>query len=879
MRHLLRDESFFARSLVFVTAGGLAIALASSIELTPEVELAICQQLSEANGFRCTPGESATLVEPAARAIGTARYVVRGKPAGEDHTDLVIVDEWIFGKRAAGLSAAHALTRTSAVDESLPIVSGSRLAFLGSAGSVVESVTVVDLAGLAWGEDADELSFLERVQVAVGRWQETGSMRGWARSHRTLDRPVERAHIAWNDAGELACELDRETVVLSAHRGEPAATTLAATAPLEIEETARPAGLVPWLVDRLRATQWFGDLKMQWLKGAVFGALDGLRNLTSRFERQSTVADAQEDLGIATPEPRVTASAPHVAGWPPAPMVPVFERALPGEGAWIALDADPFVRTNPGLPAAFVTTWLRADKEREQNRIFVTAWDPRQVALHMEAGTAEPVSATGAAGPGMIPRDPQVMGRLVAGFNGGFQAIHGEFGMQAQEVLYLPPKPYAATVFELDDGTTAFGTWPAQPEIPAEVKSFRQNMTAIVENGVFNPWKRTWWGGTPPGWADNLHTTRSAVCLTTAGNVAYFWGHQATPTSIAAAMISASCDYGMHLDMNPGLAGFEFYNVRPEGELSPLGRPVAREWEHEGTFKDLPGWKYRARRMIRGMQHMNFPLYVQRYGRDFFYLTLRTVLPGPAIPAALAGDKPESATWATPLPEQQPFPYAVVRASIQDASGGTIEVHRIDPSALEVQATATTATLLSFSRAAVANRGGASVVLSPERRASIVDRDASGGEALLVSGQRAASPPSADSLAVGVTREGGHLVVVDAAKALIDAKAIGTWVRELGPALGVVEWIWSVPTTKLRLGPVRAEGGPMVSFRYGQPPAAKRFFPQTPIVAPQVWQPLQAQRVRYFRPKTPPKPRAATPASGGAPASAPSAAEPTTETP
>jgi hypothetical protein len=878
MRHLLRDESFFARTLVFVTAGGLAIAAASSIELTAEVDLAICQQLSEATGFRCTPGEAVVLLEPVAHTVGTARYVVRGKPAGEDHTDLVVVDEWILGTRAAGLSAAHALTRTSAIDESLPIVSGSKLAFLGSSSGVVESVTVVDLVGLSWGEDTEELSFLERVQVAVGRWQETGSVRGWARSHRTLDRPVDHAEIAWNEAGELACSLDREVVVLSARREAPSATTLAATAPLEMEETARPAGLVPWLVDRLRATQWFGDLKMQWLKGAVFGALDGLRNLTSRFERQSTVADAQEDLGLAAPEPRVDASAPHVAGWPPPALVPLFESALPGEGAWIALDNDPFVRTNPGLPAAFVTTWIRADKEREQNRIFVTAWDPRQVSLHMEAGTAEPVSATGAAGPGMIPREPQVMGRLVAGFNGGFQAIHGEFGMQAQEVLYLPPKPYAATVFELDDGTTAFGTWPAQADIPSEVKSFRQNMTAIVENGVFNPWKRTWWGGTPPGWADNLHTTRSAICLTAAGNVAYFWGHQATPTSIAAAMASAKCDYGMHLDMNPGLAGFEFYNVRPEAEVAPLGRPVAREWEHEGTFKDLAGWKYRARRMIRSMQHMNFPLYVQRYGRDFFYLTLRSVLPGPAIPATLAGAKPESASWATPLPEQQPFPYAVVRATMQDAGGGSLEVHRIDPNSLEVQATATTATLLSFARAAAANRGATNLVLSPEKRAALVDRDAGGGEALLVTGQRAPAPPSSDSLAVGVARESGHIVVVDASKALVDAKAVGAWVRDLGQTLGVSEWLWSVPTTKFRLGPVRADGGPMIAFRYGQPPAARRFFPQTPIVSPQVWQPLQAQRVRYFRPKAAPKPRGATAPTGAPPApSAPG--EPATESP
>ncbi len=58
------------------------------------------------------------------------------------------------------------------------------------------------------------------------------------------------------------------------------------------------------------------------------------------------------------------------------------------------------------------------------------------------SGTVEPKSATGETGPGMVPRDPAVMSQFVAGFNGGFQAIHGEFGMMADKVLYLPPKPF-----------------------------------------------------------------------------------------------------------------------------------------------------------------------------------------------------------------------------------------------------------------------------------------------------------------------------------------------------------------------------------------------------------------------------------------------------
>ena len=236
----------------------------------------------------------------------------------------------------------------------------------------------------------------------------------------------------------------------------------------------------------------------------------------------------------------------------------------------------------------------------------------------MVAGTVEPVSATGEAGPGVIPRAPEVMRRVVAGFNGGFQAMHGEYGMQADGVLYLPPKPFAASVLELRDGTTALGAWPRSPDVPDEVLSFRQNLTAIVENGRFNPWGRVWWGGTPPGWAgDNIHTTRSGVCITKDHFVGYFFGNGISPDVLATAMLAAQCSFGVHLDMNPGLVGFEFYDVEPTPTFAPLGRPLQTDWEYQGALRDFPGFSVHARRMVRSMSEINFPQYIHREGRDF----------------------------------------------------------------------------------------------------------------------------------------------------------------------------------------------------------------------------------------------------------------------
>ena len=282
------------------------------------------------------------------------------------------------------------------------------------------------------------------------------------------------------------------------------------------------------------------------------------------FGEQDTAGDVARDLGTTLDLAHPEFTDPEI-GWPPAPLDPIIKPELPGEGRWIPLGKDPFITPSFGLPSAFVTSFLRPDRERKDTRVYVTMWDPRQIALHMQAGTVEPLSATGEAGPGQIPRAPEVMRRVVAGFNGGFQAQHGEYGMQVDGVEYLPPKPYAATVMELRDGTTAFGSWPGPPsndpkaelEVPQDILSFRQNLTALVEHGKYSPWGRGWWGGTPPaGGGQRPHDPQRVSCLTKEGFIAYFFGSDATSDALARAKTQRRrCDYAVHLDTRPGARG------------------------------------------------------------------------------------------------------------------------------------------------------------------------------------------------------------------------------------------------------------------------------------------------------------------------------------
>src|SRR5260221_5436699 len=140
------------------------------------------------------------------------------------------------------------------------------------------------------------------------------------------------------------------------------------------------------------------------------------------------------------------------------------------------------------------------------------------------------------------------------------------------------------------------------------------------------------------------------------------------PEPLGRAMLVARCTIGMHLDMNPGLAGFEFYNVQPATNWQPLGRPLQADWEYEGTVKELEQFKFRARRMVKSMGHMLFPRYVHKDGRDFFYLTSRAVLPGPTAPG-LEGD-----AWRVKGLPQHGYPYALALGAFDK-----LRVVRIDP--------------------------------------------------------------------------------------------------------------------------------------------------------------------------------------------------------
>ncbi len=876
--------------LGLLMAGALASRRGGEVDASAPNRSASLAQVLRGRGLACTQEDVAWLQGPEGvrgAMLGGARALVRANLKDEP-SDLYLVEARLSPEGVLlGVGAASNVTHTIGVDENRPVLRGPIAAYTTSLDTSITGVHTLDLTGRAPATYTD-FTRLQRWQTALTNMQQTGQSSGVVHNAFALDPTASRATLEWQGDGLLAVLADDRKIVLDPASGR--AVEGGGWVREVPEERARPGNLVTWSVDRVRAMPWFGDDNMQWLKAIAFTGLDWAVRTRALFVKDTSEREVAEDLGGANVTQAKTPvfTDPEI-GWPPAPMKPILTPPLPGEGQWISLDKDPFVTQAPGLPSPFVTSYLRCDRERRDTRIYVTMWDPRQIALHMVAGTVEPVSATGEAGPGVIPRAPEVMKRVVAGFNGGFQAMHGEYGMQADGVLYLPPKPYAATVLELRDGTTAIGAWPRATDVPDEVLSFRQNLTAVVQNDRFNPWGRGWWGGTPPGWSgDTIHTTRSGVCLTKDNFVGYFFGNEISPDVLAAAMLGARCSFGVHLDMNPGLVGFEFYNVQPTAAYAPLGRPLQADWEYQGALRDFPGFSVHARRMIRSMSEINFPQYIHREGRDFFYLTVRPSLPGsdlalPLGPPAGAAEQGEGVWRVKGLP-QHGFPYAVATTTLRiDPTRPALHarVLRVDPrvvraagSAGTSEATPTVVSLFSTLRPPRSTEVGiwlSSGVFLPSALAPAPD-----ATLLLVGEPIARAAVDGARVAVGIHDEDGMLEWVELApdvpadsatahamESLLAHDGCGTRLLVDGSARALLGGSLDLEGAKAT-PPV----GTSARLVRGPAPAARPYFDSTPIVGPAVWQPLQRERVRYF-----PKPKAAPPA-GSASASGSGAAQP-----
>lgn len=631
---------------------GTTLALASPT--APSIESALSRK-----GLHVV-GAGVVWLDPP--GIGPRRALVLASEGASPSDVYAVTARTGAGDRVVDVSDVSNLTRSPDAAEADLTAQGRWAAFSTRIGNAVVAVTLVDTSGApeALASSGDRGA---RLRAAITRWQQTGRLAGYGLHRFELTPRARHASVMLVD-GALRARLDDRAVrvdtgslrVIEGERFVQARPRLAGT-----------TGWLTWMVDTVRAIPWIGAEPIAWAEHVAFGLKDDVaraRNRVSADHSQSEVAEDLADVLHAGPASHLEG---RVADWPPERLRSLLSPPLAREGQWSAAgDDDPFIARNPGAPPAFYQSFVRTDRERPDTRVYVTLWDPRQVELHVVPGSQEPIGAGGETGTGTIPRDARTLSRVAAGFNGGFQAMHGEWGLSAEGVTLLPAKPWGATIIALEDGSTGLGSWPNNiTAMPAGVAEFRQNLTALVEDGVYNPFRRTFWGGNVPSSAPgDEHTCRTGVCMTREGYLAYFWGEDLTPRSLGDGMIAARCSYGVHLDMNGANTGFEFLRVTPDRATQPLARALSAG-EAEGTVPSAPGFHYRARRMVRGMHEMSFPRYIKRDPRDFFYLMLRAVLPGAPLTPPVSPAQQGEGQWHVAGLSELAFPWPMARTRVR----------------------------------------------------------------------------------------------------------------------------------------------------------------------------------------------------------------------
>ena len=369
--------------------------------------------------------------------------------------------------------------------------------------------------------------------------------------------------------------------------------------------------------DPLRA--WLGNENVAWLEGVLFTVQDEVQQRQYALSQQQPDTPWEPILPTATvsPTPTPTATRPRPTLAPallvtptplpqtatpiptptttPTPWQPPAAAALgqmEGEGIW-----SPYLFGDDNQVVAY-RTFFQPDPERPFALVAVVAIDLTQTQLHFVLGSQEPSRPDGPRGRGQIPAKHKIAGTLLATFNGGFKATHGQFGAMAEGIEVLPPQDGLATVGLYRDGSIKIGAWGTDILPDDDLIAWRQNAPLIIANGLITEAAQR---NSMSDWSGSVHdeivTWRSGLGLSTDRQVLYYFaGPSLHMPSLAQAMLAVGVEQGMLLDINPSWVQFSAITA-PEGELTVT--PLLNEMPHPDR-------------------------YLNRYGyeRDFFYLTV-----------------------------------------------------------------------------------------------------------------------------------------------------------------------------------------------------------------------------------------------------------------
>ncbi len=366
--------------------------------------------------------------------------------------------------------------------------------------------------------------------------------------------------------------------------------------------------------------EWLGNETVAWVEGVLFRVQDEVQQRQYALSQQPPETPWELVLPTPTPSPTVTPTAtrprptltrpasgstptplpptatPHpTATATPTPWQPAAAAALgqlEGEGIW-----SPYLFGEDNQAVAY-RTFFQPDPERPFALVAVVAIDLSQTQLHFVLGSEEPSQPDGPRGRGQIPTEHKDTGILLATFNGGFKATHGQFGAMADGIEALPPQDGLATVGLYRDGQIKIGAWGMDIVPDDHLIAWRQNAPLIIDKGEMTEAARR---NSMADWSGSVHdeivTWRSGLGLSADGQILYYFaGPSLHMPSLAQTMLAVGVEQGMLLDINPSWVQFSAITAEAE-EL--VATPLLAEMPHPDR-------------------------YLNRYGyeRDFFYLTV-----------------------------------------------------------------------------------------------------------------------------------------------------------------------------------------------------------------------------------------------------------------
>lgn len=262
-----------------------------------------------------------------------------------------------------------------------------------------------------------------------------------------------------------------------------------------------------------------------------------------------------------------------------------------GEGVWT-----PYIQDAQSHIVAY-KTFVQPDPNRPYTHVLIISIDLTHSRLHYVLGVNEPALPGTPERPGKIPEADRADNVLLAAFNGGFQARHGQFGAMADGIQALPPRSGLGTVIIYQDGEVFLGEWGLGFHPSKEMEAFRQNGPLVIKKGEINP---QIYNNSPRDWGYTVNgvspTTRSGIGLNKdSDTLYYFCGPSLTIEALAKSMQTAGIYNAIQLDINN-------YWVLFVKITFPESTPVPEQL--------LP-------------EQMEFEIdrYLHQSPRDFFYLT------------------------------------------------------------------------------------------------------------------------------------------------------------------------------------------------------------------------------------------------------------------